>query len=453
MTKENIKNEKTARSSLYKTVWRWHFYAALIFAPFLIILAFTGSIYLYKPQIENMIYKDLYEVTPREERVLASEQIEEVKKKYPNALVTKYRPGESDDRSSEVSIISNEKSLTVFSDPYTGKIIGELNNEDKIMDKVEEFHGELMAGTLGDRIVELAACWGIILVITGFYLWMPKKKLAISGVIIPRFNKGKKILVRDMHAVPAFWIAGGMVFLIMTGLPWSGFWGTQFQNIATQSGVGYPPSIWSGEAPTSTIKTKDIADVPWAAENLDIPSSDVEGFTPISIDDVVTIANREGIDRSYSIYLPSEPSGVYTLSAYPAKAQDELTMHVDQYTGAILTDYHFDNYGIVGKIVALGITLHKGTQFGWFNQLISLFICWGIIFVALSGYYLWLIRKKKHDISAPKAPSVFKMKSFFILLIVLGIIFPLVGLSLIIVWLIDLLIIQRSSNLKKTFNA
>ncbi|TXC85819.1 PepSY domain-containing protein [Metabacillus litoralis] len=452
MTKEKIKPDKQTQS-LYKTVWRWHFYAALIFAPFLIILAFTGSIYLYKPQIENLIYKDLYEVTPQEDRVLASEQIEKVKEKYPDGLVTKYRPGETDNRSSEVSVINDGKWLTVYSDPYTGKIIAELNNDDKIMDKVEEFHGELMAGTLGDRIVELAACWGVILVITGLYLWVPKKKFAISGVLIPRFNKGKKILVRDLHAVPAFWIAGGMVFLIMTGLPWSGFWGTQFQNIATQSGVGYPPSVWSGEAPTSTIKTKDIADVPWAAENLDIPSSDVEGFTPISIDEVVTIANREGIDLSYSIYLPSEPSGVYTLSAYPPKAQDELTMHVDQYTGAILTDYHFNNYGIVGKIVALGITLHKGTQFGWFNQIISLLICWGIIFVALSGYYLWLLRKKKHDISAPKAPSALKMKSYLILLIVLGLIFPLVGLTLIIVWLIDLLIIQRSSNLKKTFNA
>lgn len=450
---KQIENEKQTNSSLYKTVWRWHFYAGLILAPFLIILAVTGSIYLYKPQIENVIYKDFYEVVPKGDRVSASEQINEVKKQYPDAVVTMYRPGESEDRSSEVSIMNLEESLTIFSDPYTGKIIGELNNDERIMNKIEEFHGELMAGTLGDRIVELAACWAVILVITGFYLWIPKKKFTINGVLVPRFNKGRKILVRDLHAVPAYWIMVGMLFLIMTGLPWSGFWGSNFQNITTQSGVGYPPSVWTGSAPISTIKTKDIADVPWAAENLDIPSSEVDGFIPLSIDEVVTIADREGIDPSYTIYLPSEPTGVYTLSAFPPKAQDEITMHVDQYTGAVLSDYRYDNYGLVGKIVAMGITLHKGTQFGWFNQLISLIVCWGIIFVSLSGYYLWLVRKKKHDISAPKAPSARKIRVLLILLIVLGILFPLVGLSLIIIWLIDWLLIQRIPRLKKIFNA
>ncbi len=450
---EVMKTDKQTRPSLYKTVWRWHFYAGLLIAPFLIILAVTGSIYLYKPQIENFLYKDLYEVTPQDERISPTSQIEEVKKHYPDAVVTTFRPGESENRSSEVGIMNHDESLTIFSDPYTGNVIGELNNEDRIMDKIEEFHGELMAGTVGDRIVELVACWAVILVITGFYLWMPKKKFTISGVVIPRFKKGKKILVRDLHAVPGFWITAGMLFLILTGLPWSGFWGGHFQNFATQTGVGYPPSIYFGSAPTSTIQTKEIADVPWAAENLEIPSSEVEGFIPIPIDEVVTVAEREGIHPSYTIYMPSDSTGVYTLSAYPPKAQDELTMHVDQYTGAVLTDYRFDNYGFIGKVVALGVTLHKGTQFGWFNQLISLIICWGIIFVAFSGYYLWLIRKRKHDLSAPKAPSARKVKGFLILLIILGIIFPLVGVSIIVVWLIDWLFIQRIPKLKQFFHA
>jgi uncharacterized iron-regulated membrane protein len=37
----------------YRTVWRWHFYAGLFCIPFVIWLATTGSIYLFKPQIER----------------------------------------------------------------------------------------------------------------------------------------------------------------------------------------------------------------------------------------------------------------------------------------------------------------------------------------------------------------------------------------------------------------
>lgn len=450
----SIQDYKQTNTSLYSTIWRWHFYAGIIFAPFLIILAVTGSIYLFKPQIEQVMYKDYYEVTPQGDKMPTAQQIEEVKKLYAGTIITSYRPGENANRSSEIGITtSNNDSLTVFINPYSGQSIGTLNNEDRIMDKIEEFHGELMAGTIGDRIVELAACWAIVLIVTGLYLWVPKKKQGLFGVLIPRLNKGKKTFRRDLHAVPAFWVTSGMFFLIMTGLPWSGFWGTNFQTLVTNSGSGYPPSVWVGNAPTSTIKTKDIADVPWAAENLDVPTSEIQGFVPLSIDDVVAIADREGIHPSYTISIPREKDGVYTLSAFPPKAQDEVTMHIDQYTGAVLADYRYENYGIIGKIVAWGITLHKGTQFGFINQLVSLLICLGIILVAVSGFYLWWKRKPKQELGAPKASNVKNTKIFLILLIGLGIMFPLVGLTLIVVWLVDRLIIQRIHVVKNFLNA
>jgi uncharacterized iron-regulated membrane protein len=36
----------------YRTIWRWHFYAGLFCVPFVIWLSITGSIYLFRPQIE-----------------------------------------------------------------------------------------------------------------------------------------------------------------------------------------------------------------------------------------------------------------------------------------------------------------------------------------------------------------------------------------------------------------
>ncbi|MGG3508392.1 PepSY domain-containing protein [Paenibacillus lautus] len=448
----------------YKIVWRWHFYAGIIFAPFLIILAITGSVYLFKPQIEQALYRDYYTVTPQVERVTPSKLVGQVKELYPDATITKYRPGESDSRSTEISLTSGGESMTVFMDPYTGEKIGELKDKDRIMDKIEEFHGELMVGTVGDRIVELAACWAIVLIITGVYLWFPKnknknkgkKKRSFAGILYPRLGKGKQILRRDLHAVPAFWIAAGMLFLIMTGLPWSGLWGSNFQTMATNTGAGYPPSIWSGSAPSSHVmQTKEVAEVPWAAENLAVPNSTISDFTPLPIEDVMYVARSEGIHPSYTISIPQQADGVYTLSAYPPKAQDEATMHIDQYSGAVLADYRYDHYGIVGKAVALGITLHKGTQFGIVNQIFSFLICIGIIFIAVSGLYLWWKRKPDHGLGAPKAPEVDakKMRLFLLLLIALGILFPLVGLSLIIVWIIDYVIVRRVPAIKTFLNA
>lgn len=444
---------KKGNNRVYKTMWRWHFYAGIIFAPLLVLLAVTGSIYLFKAEIEEVLYEDFYQVSPQEEKVTVTDQLEEVKRLYPEAVITKYRPGENEQRSSEIAINSSGESLTVFMDPYTGKAIGELNNEDRIMDKIEEIHGELMAGTIGDRIVELAACWAIVLIVTGFFLWFPKKAKGMAGVLYPRLGKGKRILRRDLHAVPAFWLTGGLLFLIMTGLPWSGFWGTNFQAIITNSGEGYPPSVWVGDAPVSGVETQDIAEVPWAAETLDVPLSEVQGLVPVSLDKIVEIAEQQKIHPSYSVFIPQEPAGVYTLSVFPPKAQDEATMHIDQYSGAVLADYRYDNYGIIGKMVAWGITLHKGSQFGLLNQLISLFICLGVIFVAISGIYLWWKRKPEKGMGAPQAPALLKTKSFLFLMAALSILFPLVGLSILFVWLVDWLIIQRIPSVRKWLNA
>lgn len=449
-------------AALYKIIWRWHFYAGIIFAPFLIILAITGSVYLFKPQIEQALYRDYYTVTPQVERVTPSKLVGQVKELYPDATIMKYRPGESDSRSTEIGLTTGSESMTVFLNPYTGDKIGELKDKDRIMDKIEEFHGELMVGTIGDRIVELAACWAIVLIFTGLFLWFPrnknksKKKRSLAGILYPRFGKGKQILRRDLHAVPAFWIAAGMLFLIMTGLPWSGLWGSNFQTVATNTGAGYPPSIWSGSAPSShVVQTKEVAEVPWAAENLEVPNSTISDFTPLPIEDVMYVARSEGIHPSYTISIPQQADGVYTLSAYPPKAQDEATMHIDQYSGAVLADYRYDHYGFVGKAVALGITLHKGTQFGIVNQIFSLLICMGIILIVASGLYLWWKRKPDHGLGAPKAPAANakKIRLFLLLLIAFGILFPLVGLSLIIVWIIDYVIVRRVPTIKNFLNA
>jgi uncharacterized iron-regulated membrane protein len=48
-------NRARRRQPLVRAVWRWHFYAGLFCIPFIIILSVTGSLYLFKPQIESAI--------------------------------------------------------------------------------------------------------------------------------------------------------------------------------------------------------------------------------------------------------------------------------------------------------------------------------------------------------------------------------------------------------------
>ncbi|SMO57225.1 PepSY-associated TM helix domain-containing protein [Melghirimyces algeriensis] len=447
-SKDSIQPSRS--QELFRAIWRWHFYAGMIFAPLLVMLAITGGIYLFKSQIESMMYKDLYQVQVERKEWTPSDQINQVKQAYPDAQVTRYRPPEEANRSSEVGIVDGGKSLTVFVNPYNGAILGELNDDSRLMDQLEKIHGELMAGTWGDRLVELAACWGLILLITGVYLWWPRGRFGVFGTLLPRLKTGKRTFWRDLHAVPAFWLSLGIAFLILTGLPWSGFWGEQVQRLGTEAGIGYPAAIWFGEKPESTVPSKNVADVPWAAEQRPAPQSNDYKASPISIDKVVKIADTRHVHPGYDVYFPKGQKGGYTISVFPDKSTDEATLHLDQYSGKVLDDYRFDDYGPMAKLIATGITLHKGTHFGFLNQLGGLIVCIGIVVIAFTGVVMWWKRKPSNRLGAPPLPKNFKLvKVVSMLVVALGILFPMVGLSLLLVLSIDWLIIRRVPILKQ----
>ncbi|MFD2830929.1 PepSY-associated TM helix domain-containing protein [Corticicoccus populi] len=441
------------KKSIHPLIWRWHLYAGLIISPFLIILAVTGAIYLFKHDIEAYIYKDYYQVEEGGERLNPSDLVNTAVNTAGGGDVTRYRPGEDPSRSVEVGLIDNNgDALTIFINPYTREVLGTINDNTRPMDIIERVHGELSAGTIGDRIVELIACWTIIMILSGLYLWFPKTKEKIKGVFTFRLNKGNRVRWRDLHAVSGFWFSLSLLFFLLSGLLWTGFWGNGVQQLVTASGSGYPPSIWVGDAPESDIVTEDVADVSWAAEQLPVADSEmISGYRQASINDIAETAESTGIHPSYDIFYPAGETGVFTLSTFPDRAQDEATVHIDQYSNSVIADYRYDHYGPIGKFFALGITIHKGLQFGLINQLFGLVICIGLIGMVATGFWMWWKRKPKGRMGAPKSESIVRHKGILFTLIVLGLIFPLVGVSLIIIWLINIFIIRKNETLRNFF--
>jgi len=45
-----------APSALYSAIWRWHFLAGLLCAPFILMLAVTGTLYLYKDEVNDLVF-------------------------------------------------------------------------------------------------------------------------------------------------------------------------------------------------------------------------------------------------------------------------------------------------------------------------------------------------------------------------------------------------------------
>jgi uncharacterized iron-regulated membrane protein len=234
----------------YNAVWRWHFYAGLFCIPFVIWLALTGSIYLWRPQIEASLdrpYQNL-EITGR--AATPDAQVAAALAAVPGSRLHKYVLPQTPDSAVNILVTRNGVDKRVYLNPQTLKVLHVVTEERRPMRMIFHLHGELLAGAWGSYLVETAACWAIVMLLTGLYLWWPRGHRGLAGVLYPRLHGGKRLFWRDIHAVAGIWVTGAALGLILTGLPWAKAWGGYLTEIRQITGATGGPVDWSiGGAP------------------------------------------------------------------------------------------------------------------------------------------------------------------------------------------------------------
>lgn len=443
MTADSIGNS-AAPSPLYRAIWRWHFYAGLLVIPFMILLAITGGLYLFKDELNTLFYSDYLTIAPQEGPTLPPSEIAAKATATLPGTVTGYlRPANSAAAATITIKGADGAKQRVYVDPYTGDVRGQLSDSGfantPFMKLVRKIHSLEYFGWIANRVIEIVAGWAMILVMTGIYLWWPRQRAAGNFKI--RSGATRRPFWRDLHAVTGLYTGAFIFFLAITGLPWSGFWGNKLNTYADQAGLGYPPQYWD-DVPKSTVPMKDaMTQTSWSLENVPMPAATPNGNAPIGLDRAVAIFDGLGIHRGYGIDLPKGEDGVYSASVYPDKIAFERIIHVDQYSGKVLFDGGFSELGPVGKSIEWGISIHMGQEFGRLNQLLMAAACLAILLMSVSAIVMWWQRRPKGSLGAPRYPSDFRVaKGAMAILVVMGLLFPLVGLSILVALAIDFLL-------------
>jgi len=431
-------------NALYRTIWRWHFFAGLLVLPFLVLLAVTGGLYLYKDEINSLLYSRYLHVTPGSQAPLhPSDIVARATAALPGEAVG-YVPPSAPDRSAQVRVKPDggEKQI-VFVDPYSGAALGTLSDGGSagtpFMLLLRKIHSLEFFGWLPNRLMEIVGGWALILVVTGFYLWWPRNQG--GGVFAVRAEPGRRVFWRDLHAVTGAYAGLFVFFLAISGLPWSGFWGSKVNTYADQAGLGYPPEYWN-EVPKSSVPMKDaVTNTTWSLENVPMPESTPNGAASIGLDRAVEIFDSLGVPKGYAIDLPGGPEGVYSASIFADQVDDQRVVHLDQYTGATLFDGTFSDLGPVGKAIEWGISVHMGQEFGLVNQLLMTAACLAIVLMAVAAVVMWWKRRPKGSLGAPRPPADYRVgRGILVIAVLFGLAFPLVGLSMLVMLAIDWLL-------------
>ncbi|WP_427023104.1 PepSY-associated TM helix domain-containing protein [Aureimonas ureilytica] len=425
-------------NDLYRAVWRWHFYAGLFVLPFLVSLSITGGLYLFHNEIDAWVHSDLKRVQASADGagVPPSRMVEAALAAYPGQAVKFTQPADAT-ASAEITVRSSDGARqAVYVDPQDGRVLGAMADRGSIMWTVRTLHSLKYFGPVARGVIEIAAGWSILLVATGLYLWWPRGQR--GGVVTVRGTPQKRVFWRDLHAVSGLALGGFILFLAVTGMPWSQVWGGQVNQWANGSNFGYPSGV-RVNIPMSDQKLTESGPVSWSLEQAVVPTSaPLTAAEPIGLDRAVATFDAMGLAPGYAVNIPTSRTGVYTGSVYPADLARQRVVHLDQYSGEPLLDMRYADYGPLGRALEWGINVHLGQEFGLANKLLLLLVCAGNVMLAVSAGVMWWKRRPSRSMGVPPLPKdrgVFR--GLIALLFVGGVLFPLVGASLLVMLLLD----------------
>lgn len=423
-----VRETSTDTSRLYRTVWRWHFYAGLLVVPVVFVAAVTGALYTFRAELEPWLYSSMMQTQPpatggtpvsyEQQRTTALQAAP-----ADSRLSFIRIPGAAQDRTTLFYFLQQDNSgYHVYVDPWTGAITGSQPRTTLLFDIILRIHRRLFAGTFGRTLVELATSWGIVLVATGLYLWWPRGKNTSGGVWKIRTGRSLYMTLRDLHAVPAALFSAFFVLIMVTGLFFSNVWGNSYRAIGAATG-GFPKEFLA--PPQSTVPEAD-----------DDPPH-------VTVDEVVQAARDVGDPHeTLSIIQPATPEAAVLVSMF-RETGASLTgqMYLDQYSGKVLHVNHGGSVPAMTTIILYALPIHQGSIFGLPTKILAFLSALVLTATCVTGVWMWWKRRPTGGLGLPARYDGVRLPLWMKGLIVgLCLFLPMAGVSLVVVLLADWLI-------------
>ncbi|MCK0142705.1 PepSY domain-containing protein [Aliiroseovarius sp. F20344] len=407
--------------AFYRLVWKWHFLAALYVLPFMLILSISGGIYLYKPQIEGWLYADRLHVEITGTPLTYAQQIDALTQARGMKRLRMVTVRDDPTRSTTIEYNDGENIRSVaWVDPYSGEVLASVPRDRLIMRMVKKFHGELLGGAFGTKFVELAAHWAIVMMITGVVLWWPRGKRSLrDAVSLPR-SPGRAWW-RETHMFTGMLAAVLITPLLISGLPWTDVWGGGLSYVQKQTGQESVSLRFGGRKPKSATDNGDT----------------------LPIEQIVAMGWEQGLVSPIEVKPPRKADAAYWMRSGSRNRSEQTEILVDQYSGDVLKRIEFSENPVIAKTVSYGISLHQGELFGPLNLALNTLAALLGVVLSVSGFVAWWKRRPAGELGVPRAPETNLGWGMGATVIVLMLLLPLMGASLLFALLLDWLLFRR----------
>ncbi len=365
-----------------KIAGKIHLWLGLISGLVVIIIAITGALYCFAPELQDLTqgYRTVQE---RKDEFLPPSRLQK--------LAENQLHGKSPQRiyygskTQAVVVWFSKKEAfdsSIFINPYSGQVLKVRDNDKDFFTVVLKLHRTLLI-PYGHEVIRWSTVFFLMIMVSGIILWWPKNNHRAKAGFIVNWRASPKRLNYDLHRVLGFYASWIVIFTALTGLMFA------FENFAgliyKLTGVEY-----------SVIQSKP----PLSDANANV----YETTPPI---DLVWKSIRADLDGKYAtalFVLPSTKDGAILLRANPDREKLHKTdfRYFDQFTakeitGAYVWGSYKDARTAADHIKRMNYDVHTGAIFGLPGRIALFFAALIVASLPITGFCFWWAKYRKRQ--------------------------------------------------------
>lgn len=381
MTKKQNPKPPNKVKSRFSKINAWlHLWLGLASGIVVLIMGITGCILVFEQEIKQLTSPWLNVEAQSADKILPPSKIYASVKK---ALPEKDIHGlwyNGLDKTIKVDI---ESDSLIYVNPYNGKITGMVDHED-FFHEIDEGHRYLWLGKeLGTTITSWATLIFFFLLISGLILWFPKKwnKTAVNNSFKIKWSARFKRLNYDLHNVLGFYSLILAFLIALTGLIMSFHWVRE-------------STYWiTGGFTNEEVKKEVVAEV--KTDSLSKPKYNMLTASDIIFNKVrkeIAQENKEAV----IINFPDEPNDDF-YACTDMKNGNWRDLYFNSKTLELLPNSrkYIGNEKFHDWLSRSNYSLHVGAIGGLPTKIIYFIASLICASLPLTGFYIWLGRKKK----------------------------------------------------------
>jgi uncharacterized iron-regulated membrane protein len=389
-----------------RTLIFWpHLVAGLTAGIVILVMSVTGVLLTYERQLIAWSDSQYRSTVPAEgaSRLPVETLLQTIRTEHPDIAVNAITVGSAPDAAVTVAVPQR----TLYFDAYSGRLLGEgAQVMRRFMSETRAWHRWLAVEGEGRPVARFITGWSnflfLFIVVSGFYLWFPRKWTWNHVRTVLLFNRTTTSKARDFnwHNVIGVWSAIPLFIVVLTALPISFPWA----NAMVYRAVGEEPPVQRGREGGAARGREGGARQERAAPSVEGLNNlwsraerQVEGWRTINVR--VPETNRAPV-----VFAIDKGDG--------GQPQLRSTLTLDRATGVVVTYEAFDDQSLGRRLRSISRFAHTGEVLGIPGQTIaglatggSVVLVWTGLALAWRRWRAWMKRRATDRVDPVSAQS------------------------------------------------